>query len=221
MRAPTKSHRRWSRNPAPRRATVLELLLFFAVALTGFAGVAGIVAAFSMRDFHFEQRGLERGAALTVEWRFFGTRVWQSRYPRIIDAEARRFVTRGDYSASDPNPAPQVDTPVVLLDAQHRAAFTVRQSSHTNEVKRMHDYLTGVSAAPGGLLVRETERWWASDLVSDLFGCALGLLLGLALGIFSLVGAVTALWVRLAATQELPTSGGVFPRSPPGAKLGA
>ncbi len=185
------------RQPSPRRATVLELLIFFTISLAGFAGAVGIVQAFSFRDLHFEPRTAEPGAPATVHWRFFGLPVWQRRLPQIVDVKERTITTRGDFDPSDPHPASQVEVLTVFVDKDGHDALILRHTSHLRERFHMRDYLTGHGEPSAGLTVRETERWWASNPIGDLAGGVVGLLLGLAIGVFFIVGFFSALRVRL------------------------
>jgi hypothetical protein len=186
----------------PRRASILEIMTLLLLALAGWGGAAALLQGFSLREIHLSRRPTEAGASMEVRWLLFGVRVWSEQFPRISDVTEKRLVTRGDYSASDTNPAMQVSVLTVFVDEQKQPAFTAYQSSLVRNVVQMHDYLSRPNGVASELTVSETERWWAANPFTDLAGGAIGLLLSLATGGLFLVGTFSAIRQRLAPRAD-------------------
>ncbi len=187
----------WATAKPPRRAGVVEILSLFAIALAGFAGVAGLIQAYSFRELHFAAHPAEQGTAVTVGWRFFGLPVWQRTLPGIVRVEEKDVAWRADFSPSDPKPTPNVDVLTVFTDRAGQRALTLQHTSLLREVGHMQACLAAAQDEPAGLIFRETERWWSPYPINNLIGLGVGLLLGLTIGLLFLVGAISALRARL------------------------
>ena len=92
-----RKQRPWLKSHAaqPEPASLLALLLFFSLAFASFAGCVALLFAHSLRDIHFERHPGDRGAALTVDWRFTGHRFWRRHWPDIVNVEARQVAVTG------------------------------------------------------------------------------------------------------------------------------
>jgi hypothetical protein len=198
MRAPQPRPQRrpWVRNRAARPATVMDLLVFFTVALAGYAGAAAIVLAFSLRDLHFEPRTEEPGAPMLVQWRFFGLPVWRRHFSRIVEVEQKNIVTHA-FDPAIPAEGERSHVQVAFLDPQGKPAFIARASSLAREEQRIHRFLTAPGGGDESATVRETSRWWAGNPFENFCGGAVGLLLSLAIGTLFSIGGLSALWVRV------------------------